>query len=168
MIMNKRALKVAIFTVFASYSFDQFNKEIETLLVDDVYNKVCVKNVGVELKLVCDIIKEHEVDFYTKSMRSLIIANNILNTDKIHLLKIKLNFIINGECSGRKRFILLAIVSLVITLTISGIGGLALLLDALTELLNEGKISKALYNQIVKALKKRYFNLPYINLTELN
>jgi hypothetical protein len=89
-------------------------------------------------------------------MKSLIVSNNIGMEEKISLLKIKLNFIINGECAGKRKFLVAAILAAVITVTISGVGGLALILEALLQLFEEGKISKALYKQLVKILAKRW------------
>ncbi len=43
-----------------------------------------------------------------------------------------------------------------LTFTVSGVGGLALILEALYRLFQEGKISKALYEQTVKALARKW------------
>ena len=133
-----------------------FESEIEALLVDDVFKHLCVQKVDGELKVVCDIIQEHELDLHTKSMKSLIIFNNLGREEKISLLKIKLDFIINGECAGKRRFVVMAILAAVITVSISGVGGLALILEALYRLFQEGKISKAVYKQILKVLAKKW------------
>ena len=50
----------------------------------------------------------------------------------------------------------MAIVAAVLTFTVSGVDGLTLLLEALYRLFQEGKISKGLYKQILKALAKRW------------
>lgn len=50
----------------------------------------------------------------------------------------------------------MAIVAAVLTFTISGVGGLALILEALYRLFQEGRISKALYKQILKALARKW------------
>jgi hypothetical protein len=155
-LLKNRALKIALITVFATAGIQYFESEIEALLVDDVFKHLCAQNVDGELKLVCNIIQEHELDLHTKSMKSLIVSNNIGMEEKISLLKIKLNFIINGECAGKRKFLVAAILAAVITVTISGVGGLALILEALLQLFEEGKISKALYKQLVKILAKRW------------
>ena len=104
----------------------------------------------------CEIIQEHELNLHAKCLKSLIVSNEITHEQKVSLLKIKLDFIINGECGGKRRFLVMAIVGAVLTFTISGVGGLALILEALYRLFQEGKISKALYKQIVKALAKKW------------
>jgi hypothetical protein len=155
-LLKNKGLKLALLSIFATAGIQHFQSEIEALLVDDVFKHLCGQKVDGELKVVCDIIQEHELDLHTKSMRSLIISNNLGQEEKISLLKIKLDFIINGECTGKKRFLVMAILGAVLTVTVSGVGGLALILEALYQLFQEGKISKALYKQILKVLAKRW------------
>ena len=57
---------------------------------------------------------------------------------------------------GKTRFLVVAILGVVLAFTISGVGGLALILEALYRLFQEGKIGKALYKQILKALARRW------------
>ena len=102
------------------------------------------------LKIVCDIVKEHDLHLHTKTLRKIIVSKNLSDEHKISLLKIKLDFIINDECGGKIRFLVMAILAAIRTLTISGVGGLVLILEALYSLFQEGKISKAVYTQIVK------------------
>lgn len=121
-----------------------FNKEIERLLLNNVYNQICVEEVDGKLKIVCDIINEHELNLHSKSIKKLIINNNILRNDKINLLKIKLDFIINGKCAGRKRFMIISVIAALIAACVSGINGLAVFLEALYRLFKEKKIFGAL------------------------
>jgi hypothetical protein len=145
MLLKDKALKMALITVFATAGIQYLQSEMKALLVDNVFKHLCVQNVDSELKVVCNIIQEHDLDLHKKSMKLLIISNNIGREEKISLLKIKLNFIINGECPGKRRFLVTVILAAVITVTISGMGGLGLILEALLRLFEEGKISKALY-----------------------
>lgn len=80
------------------------------------------KDTDGELKIVCDIVRDHDLNVDTKSLKSLIISNDITKEQKISLLKIKLDFIINGECAGKKRFLVMLILGSVLTFTISGGG----------------------------------------------
>jgi hypothetical protein len=155
-LLKDKALKFAIIGVFATAGIQHFQSEIEALLVDDVFNTLCVKDVDGELKIVCEIVQEHDLGSYAKSLKSLIVSNDLSSEQKISLLKIKLDFIINGECMGKRRFLVMGVVAAILTFTVSGVGGLALLLEALYRLFQEGKISKALYKQIVKALARRW------------
>jgi hypothetical protein len=51
-----------------------------------------------------------------------------------------------------------------ITVCASGIGGLTLFLEALYRLLQEGKISRALYEQILKNVARRWTKVPIDHL----
>ena len=81
-----------------------------------------------DLTIVCDIIKGPDLDFSIKIMREIGISKKIKNEHNISLLKIKFDFIINGE---KCRFLAMGIIVRKLTFTISGICGLALLLEAL-------------------------------------
>ena len=155
-ILNDRALKIAILSIFATAGIQHFQSEIEALLIDDVFKHICMRDVDGELKIVCDIVQEHELNSHAKSIKSLIVSKNLTQEQKISLLKIKLDFIIHGECTGKTRFLVVAILGTVLAFTISGVGGLALILEALYRLFQEGKIGKALYKQILKALARKW------------
>ena len=155
-ILTDRALKIGLIALFGTTTFQYFQAEIEALLIDNVFDDICVRDVGGDLKVVCDIVKEYELRLHTKTLREIIVSRNLSDEHKISLLKIKLDFIINGECGGKFRFLVMAILGTILTFTISGVGGLALILEALYRLFQEGKISKAIYIEIVKALAKRW------------
>ena len=155
-ILNDRSLKIALFSVFSAAGYRHFQSEIEALLINDVFNQICVRNVDGQLKVVCDIIQEHELNLHTKSIRSLIVSKALTDEQKISLLKIKLDFIINGECGGKVRFLIVAILGAIFTLTVSGVGGVALILEALYQLFKEGRIGEALYKQVLKSLAKKW------------
>lgn len=148
--MKDRALKLALLSIFATSGIQHFQSEIEKLLVDDVFKRLCVQKIDGELKVVCDIILEHEFDLHTKSIKSLIIANNLGREEKISLLKIKLDYIINGECAGKRRFLVMAIIAAVITATLSGVSGIVLILEALSRLFKKEKSQKPYTNKYSK------------------
>lgn len=155
-ILKDKALKIALLSIFTTAGIQYFQSEIETLLIDDVFKHICIRDVDGTLKVVCDIIQEHDLNLHTKSIKSLIVCKELTQEQKISLLKIKFDFIINGECGGTKRFLVLCILGAILTFTISGVGGLALILEALYRLFQEGKIGKALYKQILKSLAKKW------------
>ena len=166
-IMYERALKVAIIGVFVTAGAQHFHEEIQALLIDQTFQKICVTSKTGQLNIVCDIVKEHELIAHTKSINKLIIANNLSREDKINLLKIKLDFIINGECSGKTMYLTLAIIGALMTLFTSGLIGLTsltLFLEAVYRLFQEGKISRALYEEITKLITKRWFKVPIEHL----
>lgn len=167
-LLKDRSLKLALISVFVTAGIQHFQAEIEALLVSEVM-QVLSENGLVEdgqLKIVCDIVQEHDLAEHTKSLRELIVAQNLTNEQKVSLLKIKLDFIINGECSGRRRFFVMMILGTLLAVTLSGIGGLTLILEALYQLFREGKITGALYKQIIKALTKKFGAVPAEYLVE--
>lgn len=82
-------------------------------------------------------------------MRTLIILNQLNQKQKISLLKIKLDFIINGEYEEKTWFLIMAILGSVIIFTISGLDSITLILEALYRVFQEKKIRKALYNAYI-------------------
>jgi hypothetical protein len=124
--------------------------------VDNIFNTLCVEDVDGKIKVLCEIVQRHDSNLYAKSIKSLIISNDPSSEQKISLLKIKLDFIINGKCMGKRRFLVMAVVAAVLTFTVSSVSGLVLILKALYRLFQKGKILKALYKQIVKALARRW------------
>ena len=71
----------------AGDSFQYFQAEIGALLIDDVFNNICVQDVKRNLKIVCDIVKEHDLHLHTKTMREIIVSKNLSDEHKISLLK---------------------------------------------------------------------------------
>lgn len=97
--MQDRAIKIALISIFATAEAQHFQKKIEWLLICDVFKylgpKRNRKDLNEQLKLLLDIIEEHELDLDSKTMRSLIVSNNFGKEEKIMLLKIKLAHIFN-------------------------------------------------------------------------
>ena len=156
-LMTDRAIKIALIASFSTAGVTFFHDEIIALLADDAFNSVCVNNTDGNLKILCEIIEEYELKSHTTQMKEIIISTHLSNEHKISLLKIKLDFIINGECAGKSRFLIMTLLGVILTFTISGVGGLALFLETLYRLFQEGKISKAVYAQILKVLSNRLF-----------
>ena len=59
-VLKDRALKVAVISVFVTAGAQHFQAEVESLLVDEVFNHISVKDVDGDLTVVCDIIEKHE------------------------------------------------------------------------------------------------------------
>lgn len=76
-ILNDRALKIAIISIFVTTAIRHFQSEIKTLLMNDIFKHVCVWDVDGQLKVMCDIIHEHELNLRTKFIKSLIISNKL-------------------------------------------------------------------------------------------
>lgn len=154
-ILTDKAIKIGLLTLFDTATFNYFHAEIEALLIDNVFKHICIRHAEGNLKIVCNIIQEHELNLHTKAMKEIIVSSKLSDEHKIFLLKIKLDFIINSGCGVKARFLLMVILAALLAFTISGVGDLALILEALYHLFQEGKISKAIYKQVIKALAKR-------------
>jgi len=157
-ILKDKALKLAIASVFATAGLRYFSEEIEALLVSELVKTLEEHGTTIvdgQLKVVLDIVQEHDLAEHSKAIRHLIVTNNLTKTQKLQLLKLKLEVVINGECLGNKRFVLMMVLGALFAVTLSGVGGLALMLEALYELFKEGKISEALYHQLRKLLIKK-------------
>jgi hypothetical protein len=164
--LQERALKASLITLFATTSVLYFDKEIETLLVNELFNELCVnKKPDGKLKILCDIAKEYALNSHSKFMKEVIITSKLSDQHKVDLLKIKLDFLINVEYVGKKRFMIVSIIVIIITVSASVTGGFALILDALYRLFKEGKISRAVYEQILEVVAKRWIKVP-VNLDD--
>lgn len=91
----------------------------------------------------------------SQSLKTLVGHNNLTREYKITLLKIKLDYLINGDHNFERKFLLQVILTITIALCFSGIGGLALFLDPFRRLLKEGRISDAFYQEILKMVASR-------------
>ena len=161
-IMNDKALKMALISIFLTAGIQSFHSEVENLLSSEVLKILSKGEVDDNnIRIICDIVNDYDLNSYSQSLKSLIIQNNLSSDQKISLLKIKLESLIHAEFSGKKRFLIMTIVSLIITFTVSGVGGLSLILEALYRLFEEGKISETLYRQILEALAKRHGKMLY-------
>lgn len=158
-ILTDHALKAAIISIFFTSGTIYFQSEIESLLSDAIYKDLCkdgtAKIVDGKLKFVCNLVEELELKDHSNVIQNILIREGLSNEQKVSLLKIKLDFIINGNSPGKKRFIVMVIIGLILAVTMSGVGGLALILEALYRLFQEGKISEALYKAILAALANK-------------
>jgi hypothetical protein len=159
-ILKKRAFKMAILGAFFASGYQFFQNEITELLIDEVFNEIALKETNGNLKIFCDIVKQHELHLHSQSMKEVILATTLSTNDKISLIKIKLDFIINGDFPGKTKFLLVSIFGIFFSCYVSGMGGILLILEALHELFQEGKISRALYKDILKIISKNSINVP--------
>ena len=149
---NDRALKIALISVFGTAGIMHFNEEIVQFLSQAQFLHLCKNTDDKNLQIICNIAEKHDLLEHSAAVRELILNDKLTYNDKLNLLKIKLDFIINGECAGKKRFVVVTLLGLIITFSVSGVGGLALILEALYRLFQEGKISKAVYDALKNLL----------------
>ena len=75
--MTDKAIKIALFTAFSAASITFYNEEIISLLSDKVFDSVCSKDPEGNLKIVCDIVQEYDLQSQTEAIRELIISEKI-------------------------------------------------------------------------------------------
>lgn len=154
LLMEDGPLKMGIAVAFGIFMVQNFNEEIVLLLSSKVLKRVAKKQNTGTLKIVCDIIQEYDLDLHSEEINELLINKYLTYSDKTNLLKIKLDYIINGQCYGKKRFIIQTLIAVLLGLVMTGMGpvSISLFLNALLMLFREGKISRALYLQLMKAI----------------
>lgn len=120
-ILKDRALKAAILSVFFTAGVVHFQSEIENLLKEAIYDDLCKQGtaeiVDGKLKFVCKIVEELQLGEHSNTIKDIIIREGLTNDQKISLLKIKLEYIFSGESPGKKRFLLLGIIGLILSVT---------------------------------------------------
>lgn len=131
--LENAPLKLALIIVFTTAIFSGFNEEIQKLLSAEVFKVLSTKEIKGNLKIVCDIVKDYDLDLHSQSMSEFIVATKLSNSDKINLLKIKLNFVINDNFVGRNTFIIKTVLAIIFAIIISGSGilSIGLFLEAL-------------------------------------
>lgn len=158
-ITQDRALKFALISILATVGVQYFYQQIGTILLQEALNKESGKTGP--LQVFVDLVEEHNIALHSKSIKSLISTPNHSRDEKVELLKIKLDFIINNELSTSTGFLIISIIVLLITTCTSGVMGVTIFLEALYKLLQEGRISQALYDKIVEAVTKNSNNSSY-------
>ena len=151
-VRHDKALRLALVSIVATVGLQYFYHHIGAILLNEALNKQSVKTQPAGIFF--DIVEKHEIALHSKSMRTLIDTQKHSKEEKVELLKIELDFIINNELSGHTGFVIISIIVLLITACSGGIAGLAIFLEALYKLLQEGRISQALYDRIVEAVTK--------------
>ena len=170
------ALKIGLLALFGTATVMHFNQEIVELLSQADFLRLCKNPKNKNLptiylsrnredktfQIICDIAQKYDLFEHldhSADLRELILNNKLTYHDKVNLLKIKLDFIINGEYFGKTRFVVVTLLGLIMAVSVSGVGGLALILEALYRLFQEGKISKAVYWAMKTLLLRKYRKL---------
>ena len=79
-------LKLALISVFVTAMYYNFDDEIQKLLAADVFKLLSKKETKGNLKIVCDIVKEYNLDIHSPTMSELIVASHLSNPSKINIL----------------------------------------------------------------------------------
>lgn len=83
------------------------------------------------------------------------IKENLTNDQKITLLKIKLDAVINSEYPNKKVALLAILTAVMASLILVGPYGIMIFLAAIYQLWKEGEISTAVYKQMKKEALKQ-------------
>lgn len=156
---QNKALKLALISVVATVGVQYFYQQIAAILLNEVFKKQSAE--AGPLQIFVEIVEEHNIALHSRSIKQLINTQKHSKEEKVELLKIKLDFIINNELDAHTGFLIISIIILLITTCSAGPMGLAIFLEALYRLLQEGRISQALYNRIVEEATKNFNNSSY-------
>lgn len=151
--VRSRGFKIAMLANLGVGSWNYFypDQEFEELLVTEVL-KLCLPKEDEEI--FCNLLNLTELELHSLSFKELIIAENVENIKKIDMIKIRLDFLINHEGIYKWRFLLISSIAVIISLCGSGTAAIALFMQALSDLLKEGKISKTMYDILIKIIQK--------------
>jgi hypothetical protein len=150
--LNNKAVKGGLVALFTTAIIQHFGLGIKQFLVNKVFDEVCLKEVEGKLDIKDYLVKDHNLLSHSQSLRELLVTSNLSDDAKIKLLEIKLDEMINCEYNSKRRFMIVFILSILITFGVSGVGGIAIFFEALYRLAKDGKISAALYSQLVEML----------------
>ena len=137
-INNDRAL--ALFSLFKSMAVVHFSEETVGMLANARFISMCSKNGKLIDDPVCEVIAKYDLDMNSVKIRKLILDKELYLEDKVKLLKIKLDWLINGDYKGKKRFFVACLIGIILSAALSCTGGLAVVLNALVRLLKEGRL----------------------------
>lgn len=157
-IYNDNALKIGLIALFGTAGAMHFKDELVELLSNAQFLKLCNKEEKLINNPLCTLISKYELDKHTISIRKLILDNELDVESKIRLLTIKLGWIIRGEYAGKKRSLLIFLIGVIIAASLTGTGGLALMLEALYNLFKSGKLDEATYTYLKEYITYEDFN----------
>lgn len=155
-VVKNRALKISLIAVFGTAMADQLKEELHDLLLHATYSNLVNVTEIPEISYLISVANQLNVTNFDEPIRSLLLRTDLDNGVKVALLKIKIETILNGDLPGKKRFFLMVLIALIVSISFSGVGGIAIFLEALRKLLEEGKISKALYKKILRLLLRKH------------
>ena len=155
-LLGDPALKIGIISVFLTHFAFVYQNELVAILSSQAVLDVARKRKGVCAKLINDFAMENDLELYTNKVREVLVKENLTFKDKVQFLKLKLGYILKGNFTGKKRALALLLIGIVISCSLTGIGGLCMILDALRKLFEEGKISEAVYIELVEQAKRKF------------
>jgi hypothetical protein len=156
-IAKNRAWKVGLIAMFGTVMADQLKDELLDLLLHATYSNLAnVADEIPEISYLVTMTNELNLPNLDEPIRNIILRTDLDNEVKVILLKTKIQAILNGGLPGGAKLLFMALIARIVSISFSGIGGLAIFLEALRKLLEEGKISEALYKKILRLVIQKH------------
>lgn len=153
-IMKSKVFKIAVLVFGLTLAINMF---FGKLIIAEIL-KILGKQTD-DLKLPQEMIHDLNLYHHTQSIKTLLANENLSERDRISLLKIRLDFLVNGEAIGKESIVVLSILIYLLGLT-SNLGKLYTFLAALFRLFKKGRISKDLYMELLGYIIARGVNVP--------
>ena len=152
-IFEDPAFKRAIITALTAYGLNRFMAEILPLFSSDQTMKA-IEDGKIPIKI-NEIINDLDLEELDSSISKLVLNKDLSEDQKIKILTIKLNRLINGEYSNKTIVVVAILISILLSLIIFERSGLRIFLSAIYRLWKEGKISRETYERLAKeAIRK--------------
>lgn len=190
-IWTQRNFKIVLLSFLPAVGFTYFQPPIQSLLTDEVFNHLSnpeklesdlgIVLKGVELEdlrnkaeSVEKFLEKHNLIDETKGIQTILTNEKFNDQQKIELIALRLEWMVNSPYPGKKRYIFVAIFAIIVGVITSRVEGLRFLVKALRLLWEEGRITTALYNSLIHALATKFkkkaipVSIPIKQLHELN
>ena len=142
-----------IFSTFAAHYVFQFNKEIAAILT----NATIATHAGFGKTKLSSVVRDVTEKCCAGDVKGELVCdgfNNLMTTEeKIFLVKEKLKAILFGKYPNKKKLMIFFLLGILAACFTSQVVGMTITLSALRALLEEGKLSEALYEELVEAVK---------------
>jgi hypothetical protein len=151
-LLTDRSLKIGLLAIFGTHMLIDYSDQLKQALMSQAMIEYAMRREGVCADRINRIATENELYKHSLVMRELLLDKNLTVLEKGQFLYYKIEAILRGKSPKRKRYILLALIGCSLT----GVGGLCIILEALRKLWEDGQISDALYRELVKHAKKQH------------
>lgn len=156
-LLRDRAFKVALALACFSFGLDMFMEEIIAFLSSDKLMETYKAGElpeGLSIRLQ-KVVEELDLLNMNEKMRGLMLDKYLDRDQKVYLLKIKLDSIINGDYPNKNLAVTMLLLGILGAIVLTGPYGIMVFLSALYQMWKEGKISTAIYKQVQKQAMKK-------------
>lgn len=159
--LSDRNLKIAIIGVFGKHLFLQVQDEIIAVALSKAAIEAAKEGIGTCAKFITNLTESNYLNNVNlnDSVKELILDKRISFSDKINALKCKVASLLETNFPGKKTYLLLLLIGIIVACGSRGDSGLFRILETLRKVFNERKLSRALYeelkNEAIKEFVKR-------------